>query len=372
MKLIMFQKQIELLHKYGFKKYLQGKRKKLNYAMNLVKYHPNQYQKWDTLKDKYKGQRVFLIGNGPSLNKTPLYILKNEKVMCFNRFHLMLEKVNWKPDFYTIVDNLVLDDLLDEFDEVLNNAEEVFIPSVHVQGDVFVSRIGKNEKINWLKNYLIGSGFSTKLPNVYGGGTVIFEGIQVLKHLGFSEIILIGVDMSYQIHDNVRVIKENSTNILSLSDDDPNHFDPRYFGKGKKYHQPEAHIIDNILKNLKLLSEITDKLNIKIINAGYDSKVDYFPREDFLKIVGLDEREMFDLFEESLSVKTIYESFEALMRNSRIIEYKRVEKFNKNYNYILPLRDGVDVIKENIFTHVCFGPINGELFFVSRKNMLVN
>ncbi len=33
---------------------------------------------WGQLKDKYKGERVFVVGNGPSLNKTPLYLLKNE------------------------------------------------------------------------------------------------------------------------------------------------------------------------------------------------------------------------------------------------------------------------------------------------------
>ena len=368
----MLQKQISLLRKYGVKKYLREKRRKLKYAIKVLKHHPNQYEKWDLLQDKYKGQRAFLIGNGPSLNKTPLYLLKDEKVMCFNRFHLMLEKINWKPDFYTIVDNLVLDDLIDEFDQILNNADEVFIPSVHIQGDVFVNRIEKNEKINWLKNFVVGSGFSSKLPNVYGGGTVIFEGIQVLRHLGFSEIIMIGVDMSYQIHKSVKIIKENSSNIQSLSDDDPNHFDPRYFGKGKKYHQPEEHIIQNILSNLKFLSTITDELNIQIINAGYDSKVDYFPKRNLTEIIGLNEREIFDLFEDSIIVNTIYKSVEHLKTNANIMRHIVVKELNKNENYVVTMKEGLHLIKDNVFTHVCFGPFGEELYFVSRKNIRTN
>lgn len=370
MKLIMIQKQINLIRKYGFKKYLQEKRRKLNYAINVSRYHPNQKEKWDILKDKYKGQRVFLIGNGPSLNKTPLYLLKNEKVMCFNRFHLMLEKVNWKPDFYTIVDNLVLDDLLNEFDNVLNNSDEVFIPSVHIQGDVFVPRIKKNKKVNWIKNYIVGSGFSTNLPNVYGGGTVIFEGFQLLRHLGFSEIIMVGVDMNYQIHNSVKSIKKKSRNVQSLSDNDPNHFDPRYFGKGKKYHQPEAHVIQNILNNLKLLSQITDQLNVKIINAGYDSKVDYFPRADYIDILGIDESERFELFEESLKINSIYSSLEEFKSNAMEINHKNIKELNKNNNYFAKLEDGLHMIKKNVFTHVCFGPVKGELHFVSRNNTI--
>lgn len=366
----MIQKQILLIRKYGIKKYLQEKRRKLNYAINILRYHPNQNDKWNFLKDKYKGQRVFLIGNGPSLNKTPLYLLKNEKVMCFNRFHLMLEKVNWKPDFYTIVDNLVLDDLLNEFGKVLDNAEEVFIPSVHIQGDVFVPRVMKTEKVNWFKNYVVGSGFSTNLPNVYGGGTVIFEGFQILKHLGFSEIIMIGVDMNYQIHNSVKSIKENSTNIQSLSDDDPNHFDPRYFGKGKKYHQPEDHVIQNILNNLKSLSQITDQLNIKIINAGCDSKVDYFPRADYINILGLNESERFELFEESLQINSIYGSLEEFKSTAQEIKDKTIMELDINHNYFAKLEDGLPLIKKNVFTHVCFGPVKGELHFVSRNNTI--
>ena len=46
--------------------------------------------------------------------------------------------------------------------------------------------------------------------------------------------------------------------------------------KEKKYHQPEPYIIQNILNSLENISKISKKLNLKIINAGFDSKVEFF------------------------------------------------------------------------------------------------
>ena len=57
------------------------------------------FKSWSHLKNKYKNKRVFLIGNGPSLKKTPLHFLKNEYTIVFNRFNLFFERINWIPTF---------------------------------------------------------------------------------------------------------------------------------------------------------------------------------------------------------------------------------------------------------------------------------
>src|ERR1700755_2894836 len=57
-------------------------------------------ENWKNLKGAYAGKRVFLVGNGPSLNKTPLHLLANEYTMCFNRFNIMFERLGWIPTFY--------------------------------------------------------------------------------------------------------------------------------------------------------------------------------------------------------------------------------------------------------------------------------
>lgn len=366
----MLNKQLLLLKRQGIRQYLSKKLRKFNFIIKLSKFYPkNQNKKWIRLKDKYKGQRVFLIGNGPSLNKTPLFLLKNENVMCFNRFHLMLERVNWLPNFYTIVDNLVLDDLLNEFDIVEENSEEVFIPAVHPHGDVFVNRVRESSKVNWFRHKPFGSGFSKELPYVFGGGTVIFEGFQILRHLGFSEIIIVGVDMNYQIHKSVKTITHNTNNIESLSDDDPNHFDPRYFGKGKKYHQPEDYVIKNILENLKRLSEMMDSLRINIINAGYDSRVNYFSKQDIYNVLQFNENEIKEIFEDCIKVKTKYSSLENLLKNCVEDKIEINDVLDCNQNYVMTTNIGIKFVKKHVDTHVCYGPHLDKLYFVSRVNL---
>lgn len=366
----MLKSQLTLLKKQGFIQFLKNKLKKVIFVIKKARYFPNDKNyKWQLLKNKYKGQRVFLIGNGPSLNKTPLYLLKNENVMCFNRFHLMLERVNWKPKFYTIVDNLVLDDLLNEFEKVNSNSESIFIPAVHPQGDVFVNRLKDDTKVHWFKNKTLGSGFSTTLPGIYGGGSVIYEGFQILKHLGFSEIVLLGVDMNYKIHESVKLLKNKSNNIQSLSDDDPNHFDPRYFGKGKKYHQPEEYVILNILKGLKYISKINKSLNFKIINAGFDSKVEFFPRKNIFDVLDINKEKSFELFQDCICANTKYISIEELMNSSIHISEKDYTDLDVHKNYYADTSFGLLLVKKYVYSHVCYGPYENQLFFVSRSNI---
>ena len=62
--------------------------------------------------------------------------------------------------------------------------------------------------------------------------------------------------------------------VLTSTEDDENHFDPRYFGKGKRWHLPETErmqqAFDEAYKQLKLK-------NIKLYNAGVDSLLKNIP-----------------------------------------------------------------------------------------------
>ena len=136
-----------------------------------------EFKKWETIKNKYRGKSVFLIGNGPSLNRTPLYYLKNEYKMCFNRFNVMGERLNWVPDFFLTVDNLVLNDMLDELEQIIPHTKHSFFPGVHFRGDVFVNKI-KHDNVFFTKQLIVSNGFSENLPKIITGGTVIYEGFR--------------------------------------------------------------------------------------------------------------------------------------------------------------------------------------------------
>lgn len=350
----------------GFLQIFVKAKRRFNYwilrAKNKNEHHVVQ---WKKLKNKFEGERIFLIGNGPSLNKTPLYYLKDEYTMCFNRFHMMEERLNWDPYFFLTVDNLVMTDLLEEIEEVLSKTEYAFFPDIHFRGYNYAEKIQKDEKDNvyWV-HQVFGTGFSTDLPEIYQGGTVVYEGFQILNYLGFKEIYFVGIDMNYQIHETAKVLK--TVDIVGVDDDDPNHFDPRYFGKDKTYHQPRDYIVNNMLDNLKFLSTKTDELDLNIVNAGYDSKVDFFPRSDFKNIFNFTADRKKELFNECFSENTKYSTLDDFVSDAQSIEKK--ENYNSEIgNFHVSADIGVQLIEKAIFTHIPLGPYDGTYYFIKRE-----
>jgi hypothetical protein len=323
--------------------------------------------RWEKIKEIYKGKRVFLIGNGPSLNETPLYMLKNEYVLCFNRFYIMNERLNWKPDFYMCVDDLVLNDLAAEISPIIKEAKYAFFPDRHFRSKNFKKILPNLANIYWLQP-IFGQGFSNNLPKVNQGGSVIYEGMQAMHHLGFDEIILLGVDMNFKIHDTAKAIgNKRGTNITSQDDDDPNHFDPRYFGKNRSYHQPKVHVIDNILKNLNFLGKNMKLYAVNIINAGFNSKVESFPIKEFYSLFNKTENEIKEIFEELLkeksgkSISDFESEFPLINEKNSLLQLKYVKSF-----YTCK-RLGVELARKKIHDYLPLGPYDDKYYFVLRN-----
>ena len=334
---------------------------------NHIFFTENDIIKWKNLKDKYEGKRVFLIGNGPSLNKTPLYLLKGEYCMCFNRFSIMAERLNWLPEFFTCTDDLLLYDFAKEFNKILDGCNFCFIPKIHNTGKLIFKIINSHEKLYWLK-YEFGMNFSTNLPIVFPGGTCIYEGMQILHYLGFSEIYLLGIDMNYRTHTSTTRLNSYSTDIISNKDDDPNHFDPRYFGKGRSYHQPEKYIIDNMMDSLTFIAERQNVYGTNIINCGIDSKVECFPRKELMDVLGYDNDEIEKCFDSLIANKSSYQNHIEFERYNR--QLKREEDIDSimSSDFYTDLDIALSIIKRLVFTHLPLGPFENKYYFIHLKN----
>ena len=76
--------------------------------------------------------------------------------------------------------------------------------------------------------------------------TVLVTAIQQAFFLGFRDIVLIGVDAEYTIPPTVRQSGPDQfrtgvkLHLESTADDEPNHFDPTYFGAGATWHDPNV------------------------------------------------------------------------------------------------------------------------------------
>ncbi len=198
----------------------------------------------NSLRNKYAGERIFIMGNGPSLNNTPLELLKDEYVFGLNRVGLLFERISWRPTFFTAFDIRVVPDNKEEF---LN----LDIPYKFFSAR-YKTLFGRDKFHYWYHTKGFYDGFESCFNKnaIYsgfgGGGTIAIIATELAFLMGFREIYLIGTDVSYTIPPNVIQSGKDEfgngfkLNLESTEDNDPNHFDPRYFGKGKKWHNPNV------------------------------------------------------------------------------------------------------------------------------------
>ena len=334
----------------------------------LFKNDQKNIQRWRLLKDQFKDKRVFLIGNGPSLNKTPLHLLKHEYTMCFNRFNLMFERLDWLPTFYCNIDDRVLLDMKDEINGIIGESfQYIFMPDIHPYNINFKKIIENNDKIYWL--YLEKLPFTQKLPYCGINKTVASVGLQILAYMGFNPIYLIGMDLDYK--DHISAHKNNSRNRTSTSDDDPNHFDPRYFGQGRGYHHPR---LEETFVRLKEGKEFFDKRGVKIFNATIGGKLEVFPRKEFRSLFTIDKNNEFDIFKENIIRKISDEinldqnarSIESLILSKKVFQSTEIDFPSQSDFIILEAEKALHSINELIFKYIPFGPIEGKYLFVNR------
>lgn len=149
-------------------------------------------------KNKYKGQRCFVIGNGPSLNKEDLEMLKDEVTFASNRIYKMFDETDWRPTFFTMFDEGVA-----KREGVVEgiNTFECEMHFVRSQGYTIYKKI--KEPICylyswWSRKYLRKPEFSDDLSKgIYTIATVTYAMIEIAAYMGFEKIYLLGVDHKY-------------------------------------------------------------------------------------------------------------------------------------------------------------------------------
>ena len=235
-------------------------------------------ERFARLKSAVQGlgkERVFVIGNGPSLKKTDMNLLRNEVTIGFNSIFL---HPTFSPTILVVEDHLVAEDRAQEL-EAFSCPIKIF-PSylgycLPVQNNtIFLNHLPR-------KSYPVDMDLSTDVGEVsYTGGTVTYTGLQIALSLGFKEIYLIGVDASYTVQD-VKRSEEYGTGVLESKSDDVNHFDPSYFGKGYRWHDPNVHTMLQAYRKVKAYSEQND---VRVENATIGGELEVFSRKDYYSL----------------------------------------------------------------------------------------
>lgn len=226
-------------------------------------------------KNLHKGQRYFVIANGPSLKKMDLSPLSNEYTIGMNRIYLLFDQINFKPSFYICINELVLDEFAEDIQKLtmpkfLNwNRRNLF---------------DKNDSKTIFLRYALGIqdffGFEPEKIQ-FSGGTVTFASLQLAFFMGFQEVIIIGLDHNYSEKGTPSKVEIRKT------ESDESHFHPNYFPKGIKWQLPDLLRSEVAYKLAKTAFENDGR---KILDATIGGKCPVFEKIDFEKIFSKKEK----------------------------------------------------------------------------------
>ena len=220
------------------------------------------------LRGTLAGKRCFVMGNGPSLLKCDLSLLKNEVTIGSNAQYLAWDTMGFIPTFLTVEDRLVAEDRADELC-ALERPTKIFPRDL-----LYCLRNSRNTIfINFVRDYQPFPKFTSDFQDiVYWGGTVTMLNLQLAYYLGCSEIYLIGFDHNYQVPKDVK------NYVITSEGNDVNHIHPDYFGKGYRWHDPNLARMEQSYAEAR---RFLDAKGIPIKNATVGGHLEVFERIDY-------------------------------------------------------------------------------------------
>lgn len=215
----------------------------------------------------YEDERCIIIGNGPSLRKTDWSLIRDEFTFGLNRIYLAFGEMGFTTDVLVSVNVLVLEQC---HDDLVATGVPVFLS--RAAADLVPSR----EDVVLLQP-VPGPKFSRNpiWEGVWEGATVTYVAMQLAYWMGFSEVILIGVDHRFEREG------EPHTEVISQGED-PDHFDPRYFGKGFRWQLPDLETSEIAYR---LAGETFRADGRRIIDATAGGALTVFPKADLAEVL---------------------------------------------------------------------------------------
>lgn len=236
----------------------------------------------ERFKGIHPGERCVIIGNGPSLNDLDLTKLKSEYTIGVNGIFYATDQMGFDLSYYVVEDTMVIRDNLEAIKAY--PAGHKFFPTI------YRDQVGEAPNVSY---FMMNRGFyepsspSFCVPRfstdpsqrLYSGQSVTIINLQLAYYMGFSEIVMIGMDFSYIVPEGSKV---DGSDITSIGDD-PNHFHPDYFGKGKIWKDPK---LDRVRANYQLAKVIYEADGRRIVNATPGGKLDLFDRVPYEDLFG--------------------------------------------------------------------------------------
>lgn len=157
----------------------------------------------EPIKNKHEGKRVFIVGGGPSLDRTNLSLLENEYSIAANNINDIFSRTSWRPYYYINTQNHA--DPRD-INIASNHANTSFVnkkykSKINSIGNI---RFLNCRRISEKKHNCLGNPHPKDKRNkwsdniyshVYWYNNSIYPMYQLANFLGFRTIYLVGCDL---------------------------------------------------------------------------------------------------------------------------------------------------------------------------------
>lgn len=214
-------------------------------------------------KDRHRGERCFVVANGPSLRTMDLEPLKREFTIGMNRIYRLREINGFLPNYLVVID---IDSQIEQIYKELRDVETTLFVNWNARR-YFEAR----RDLNFLK-LTFRPRFSTDLEKgIWGGHSVTYACIQLAYYLGFSEVILVGKDHNYH---NAGVPGA----VVRSTGEEQNHFIQGYYKKGMTWRIPDYKGEELAYR---MAREAFERSGRRILDATIGGKLDVFPKVDF-------------------------------------------------------------------------------------------
>ncbi len=194
-------------------------------------------------------------------------LLQHEYTFGLNRIYLLFPQLGFSTSCLVAVNDLVIEQCAGEIKQLtlprfLTWRARTWFPP--------------QPSLTYLDTDFTGEeGFSPSLTGrIFEGFTVTNVALQLAYHMGFSEVILIGVDHNY--------VTQGAANQAVISQgDDPNHFASNYFGKGFKWQLPD---LAGSERGYTRAHDAYAQVGRRILDATIGGKLTIFPKVDYLSL----------------------------------------------------------------------------------------
>ncbi|NER01932.1 MAG: hypothetical protein F6K17_04405 [Okeania sp. SIO3C4] len=245
----------------------------------VIYHHRGVYNNLDGLRFVRvgDGEKIFVLGNGPSLKGFDFTKLNNAATIGMNAAYRHWEAIGWFPTYYCCMDLVVTESHKNSIYRLIQEQAKNGIKMFFLRENILETypELVEYSSVFILERHRNSFSLLNLEPITTGSFSTLFSVL-----LGYKNIYLLGIDCNYvEFIPQAKSLEGTMLEVTENPDDNPNYFFAGYQQKGDRYNIPNPNPGLHFRSWVALQKHITTT-SAKIFNCNPSSKLDIFPLVD--------------------------------------------------------------------------------------------